>query len=86
MPKVEQSEIELYIVRELFVGFEAYRGKIVASLSKTSEKIKPSGIPVFKRMYEIDSDKIDDLLETLNKANLVTENFVNKVKGKEDKK
>ena len=86
LPKVEQSEIELYIVRELFVGFEAYRGKIVASLSKTSEKIKPSGIPVFKRMYEIDSDKIGDLLETLNKANLVTENFVNKVKGKEDKK
>ena len=86
LPKVEQSEIELYIVRELFVGFEAYRGKIVASLSKTSEKIKPSGIPVFKRMYEIDSDKIEDLLETLKKANLVTENFVNKVKGKEDKK
>lgn len=86
LPKVEQSEIELYIVRELFVGFEAYRVKIVASLSKTSEKIKPSGIPVFKRMYEIDSDKIDDLLETLNKANLITENFVNKVKGKEDKK
>ena len=39
-----------------------------------------------KRMYEIDSDKIDDLLETLNKANRIDENFVNKVKGKEDKK
>ena len=40
IPKIQKGEIEFYIIRSLFVGFEAYRDKICNALESYSKKIK----------------------------------------------
>ena len=52
-------------------------------------KFDPTNTVLLKQKQELLAKAVSDTegkLETLKKANLVTENFVNKVKGKEDKK
>lgn len=86
LPKIEQSEIELYVIRDLFVKFEAYRGKLIAALSKHRKKPGMGSIASLKEMRKSDSSKIDDLLETWKKINLIDDKFSNMVQEKEGAK
>lgn len=86
LPKIEQSEIDLYIIRDMYVHIEAYRKQIVTSLRKYSKKIGMGNIPVLTKMREIDANTIDDLLTAWESSNVITQKFVDKVQGKEEQK
>ena len=86
LPKIEQSEIDLYIIRDMYVHIEAYRKQIITSLRKYSKKIGMGSIPILTRMREIDTDSVDDLLSAWRSLDVVTQKFVDKAQGKEEHK
>ena len=80
--KIEKGEMELYIVRNLFVEFESYRDKLISTLEKYSTKIAPSSIAALKKMREVDSGKVDSLLSVWEKTGVISKQILASVQGK----
>lgn len=80
--KIEKGEMELYIVRNLFVEFETYRDKLISALEKYPTKIAPSSIAALKKMREVDSDKVDSLLSVWKKTGVINKQTIDSIQGK----
>lgn len=85
LPKIEKGEIELFVVRNLFVSFEAYREKIVTALEKYPGKIAIGSFAALKAMRNADKRKIDDLLDVWQKAGIIDQKGIDSIKSKEKK-
>lgn len=84
LPKIEQAEIDLYIIRDFYVHIEAYRVQIISALRKYTKRVGMGSIPILTKMREIDSDAIDELLAIWKSSGVVPEKFVNRIQGREE--
>ena len=81
LPKISKGEVELYIIRELFIAFEAYRDRICESMEKMNVKIAVGSIPALKDMRKADKDKIDSLLKIWLRTKTIDQQIVDQIKG-----
>lgn len=82
LPKIAKGEIKLYITREIFVSFEAYREKLCEALERVNEKIQVGGISSLKAMRNVDKTKIDNLLDVWLRTNTIDQKTVDIIKGR----
>lgn len=82
LPKIAKGEIKLYITREIFVSFEAYREKLCEALERVNEKIQVGGISSLKAMRNVDETKIDNLLDVWLRTNTIDQKTVDIIKGR----
>lgn len=80
IPKIQKGEIEFYIIRSLFVGFEAYRDKICNALESYSKKITIRSASAIKEMRSADKMKVDNLIATWEKAGLIEQKLIATIK------
>ena len=80
IPKIQKGEIEFYIIRSLFVGFEAYRDKICNALESYSKKITIKSASAIKEMRSADKMKVDNLIATWEKAGLIEQKLIETIK------
>ena len=79
-PKIKKGEIEFYIIRSLFVNFEAYRDKICNALEGYSKKITLRSVPAIREMRAADLKKVDDLLATWEKSGILEKKIMEEIK------
>lgn len=79
-PKIKKGEIEFYIIRSLFVNFEAYRDKICNALEGYSKKITLGSVPAIREMRAADLKKVDDLLATWEKSGILEKKIIEEIK------
>lgn len=82
LPKIAKGEIKLYITREIFVSFEAYREKLCEALERVNEKIQVGSISSLKAMRNVDETKIDNLLDVWLRTNTIDQKTVDIIKGR----
>lgn len=80
LPKISKGEVELYIIREIFIAFDAYRDKICESMEKMNTKIAVGSITALKDMRKADKDKIDNLLKIWLRTNTIDPQIVDHIK------
>lgn len=80
IPKIQKGEIEFYIIRSLFVVFEAYRDKICNALESYSKKITIKSASAIKEMRSADKMKVDNLIATWEKAGLIEQKLIETIK------
>jgi hypothetical protein len=82
LQKIEKGEMEMYVVRNLFVEFEPYRDKLISALEKYPTKIKPGSVAAINKMREIDTGKIDSLLSVWEKTAAIDKKTIMSIQGK----
>lgn len=80
IPKIQKGEIEFFIIRSLFVGFEAYRSKICTALESYSKKITIKSVSAIKEMRSSDKMKVDSLIATWEKAGIIDQEMIETIK------
>lgn len=80
IPKIEKGELEFYVIRSLFVDFEAYRDKLCNALEKYPKKITLGNVPAIKEMRNADRKKVDDLLGIWEKAAIIDSKCIDTIK------
>lgn len=55
--KIEKGEMKFFVVRDLFLNFDAYKGKIVDAIGKSTVPIKAGDMAALRTMYNSDAFK-----------------------------
>ena len=82
IPKISKGEIPFYVIRSLFVSFEAFRDKICNSLELYPKKIAVGDISAIKEMRSKDQKRIDNLLAIWEKSEIVDKKSMETIKEK----
>ena len=51
--KIEKGEMKFFVVRDLFLNFDAYKGKIVDAIEKSTVPIKAGDMAALRTMYNL---------------------------------
>jgi len=78
-PKIEKGELQIFIIRDLFINFEAYRNRFFDALSKSQRKVTVGDIPAFKEMRKKDIEKMDSLLNKWEASGVLDEKTKNRI-------
>ena len=78
-PKIEKGELQIFIIRDLFINFEAYRNRFFDALSKSQRKVTVGDIPAFKEMRKKDIEKMDSLLDKWEASGVLDEKTKNRI-------
>ena len=65
LPRIETNQLKFFIVKELFVKFSSYQGKIMDAIGKTKQKIVLADTVQLKTMYSIAPTVVKPVLERL---------------------
>ena len=65
LPRIETNQVKFFIVKELFVKFSSYQGKIMDAIGKTKQKIVLADTVQLKTMYAIAPTVVKPVLERL---------------------
>ena len=65
--KIEKGEMKFFVVRDLFLNFDAYKGKIVDAIGKSTVPIKAGDMAALRTMYNSDTGNMNTVLETMVK-------------------
>ena len=85
LPRIEMNQLKFFIVKELFVKFSSYRGKIMDVIGKTKQKVVLADIVQLKAMYSLAPEVVKPVLDGLKGGmleNKLYEMIFNKDKAK----
>lgn len=84
IPKIENGQIEFFIIKELFIEFEEYREKTLLSITKSKRTVRAPDIIYLKQIYEINSKDLSPILEAMKADNRLTQKMYNRIIGEEN--
>lgn len=84
IPKIENGQIEFFIIKELYIEFEEYREKTLLSITKSKRTIRAPDIIYLKQIYEINSKDLSPILEAMKADNRLTQKMYNRIIGEEN--
>ena len=82
IPKIEKGEMKFFVIRELFLNFDTYRGKIADAIGKIAVKIKPADMAALRTMYNTDSNCLNEVLDSMLKRGTLTVEQIKDIKEK----
>lgn len=65
LPRIEMNQLKFFIVKELFVKFSSYRGKIMDAITKTKKKIVLADTVQLKAMHSVAPEVVKPVLDGL---------------------
>lgn len=72
-PRIENSQLKFFIIKELFVKFGAYQGKIMDAIKKTKQEIALADTVQLKSMYVAAPQIVKPVLDGLKGVMLKNE-------------
>ena len=78
--KIEKGEMKFFVVRDLFLNFDAYKGKIVDAIGKSTVPIKAGDMAALRTMYNSDTGNMNTVLETMVKRGTLTDEQITEIK------
>ena len=78
--KIEKGEMKIFVVRDLFLNFDAYKGKIVDAIGKSTVPIKAGDMAALRTMYNSDTRNMNTVLETMVKRGTLTDEQITEIK------
>lgn len=78
--KIEKGEMKFFVVRDLFLNFDAYKGKIVDAIGKSTVPIKAGDMAALRTMYNSDTRNMNTVLETMVKRGTLTDEQITEIK------
>ena len=76
-----EEKIGMYVIKTIFLKCVSFRGKIIETIKNYPEKFELKDVPYFKTMLGMETDKIQDMLDTI-KGNSLPQNLYNKIVSK----
>lgn len=70
--KIKEDKVKNFAFRDFYIEFKAHRVKIIEAIVASTRKFKVGDIPVFRRMYQEDTELMYPYLEKMNKEGLLT--------------
>ena len=80
--KIEKGELKYFVIRDLYINFDGFKGKISEALPKSSAKIKVGDIPPLRAMYINDSTILDPSLQKMVNSGILSQEMLDDIKGK----
>ena len=78
--KIEKGEMKFFVVRDLFLNFDVYKGKIVDAIGKSTVPIKAGDMAALRTMYNSDMENMNTVLETMVKRGTLTDEQITEIK------
>lgn len=78
--KIEKGEMKFFVVRDLFLNFDAYKGKIVDAIGKSTVPIKAGDMAALRTMYNSDTGNMNTVLKTMVKRGTLTDEQITEIK------
>lgn len=70
LPRIENGQLDYFIIKELFIDFPPYQDKILGSIKNAKQTITPSDSVYLTAMYKENSGKVMPVLEGMNGSRL----------------
>jgi len=67
-------------LRDLFLNFDAYKGKIVDAIGKSTVPIKAGDMAALRTMYNSDMENMNTVLENMVKRGTLTDEQITEIK------
>ena len=80
IPKIEKGEMKFFIIRDLFLNFDTYKGKIVEAIGKSTVTIKAGDMAALRTMYNSDTGSMNTVLEIMVKKGTLTDEQITEIK------
>ena len=80
VPKIEKGEMKFFVIRDLFLNFDVYKGKIVDAIGKSTVPIKAGDMAALRTMYNSDTGNMNTVLETMVKRGTLTDEQITEIK------
>lgn len=81
IPKIEKGEMKFFIIRDLFLNFDTYKGKIVEAIGKSTVAIKAGDMAALRTMYNSDAGSMmNTVLEIMVKKGTLTDEQIIEIK------
>lgn len=80
-PRIESGQLDYFIIKELFIGFVPYQEKILESIVKSKQTIKPGDSIYLASMYKECSEKVAPVLGKM-KGSILSAKLYDKITGK----
>ena len=83
-PRIENSQLKYFVIKELFVEFSSYQNKIADSIAKSKLQITVSDSVYLTTMYKTNPATMLPVLEMLKSAQILKDKLYNTIIGKKD--
>ena len=80
VPKIEKGEMKFFVIRDLFLNFDVYKGKIVDAIGKSTVTIRAGDMAALRTMYNSDAGSMNTALETMIKRGTLTDEQITEIK------
>ena len=80
VPKIEKGEMKFFVIRDLFLNFDVYKGKIVDAIGKSTVTIRAGDMAALRTMYNSDAGSMNTALETMIKRGTLTDEQIAEIK------
>lgn len=80
VPKIEKGEMKFFVIRDLFLNFDVYKGKIVDAIGKSTITIRAGDMAALRTMYNSDAGSMNTALETMIKRGTLTDEQIAEIK------
>lgn len=85
IPKIEKGDLKFFVIRDLYINFERFKGKISEALLKSNGKIKVGDIPALRAMYQNDSNCLEESLQKMVEKGTLSRKMLNDIKAQQKK-
>lgn len=85
IPKIEKGDLKFFVIRDLFINFERFKGKISEALLKSNSKIKVGDILVLRAMYQNDSECLEETLQKMIEKGTLSQKMLDDIKAQQKK-
>ena len=80
IPRIEKGVMKFFIIRDLFLNFDTYKGKIVEAIGKSTVTIKAGDMAALRTMYNSDTGSMNTVLEIMVKKGTLTDEQIAEIK------
>lgn len=81
IPKIERGDLKYFVIRELFLNFEVYKGKITEAIAKSNYKIKVGDMAALRTMYQKEPMCLEGTLQKMVDKGTLSEDMLEGIKG-----
>ena len=72
--------MKFFVIRDLFLNFDVYKGKIVDAIGKSTVTIRAGDMAALRTMYNSDAGSMNTALETMIKRGTLTDEQIAEIK------
>ena len=81
IPKIEKGDLKFFVIRDLYINFERFKGKISEALFKSNSKIKVGDLPALRAMYQNAPEYLEETLQKMVEKGTLSQKMLDDIKN-----